>query len=223
MTVGGPGRFDMIKIKITNKMNALSFQRIAARVSSGTDQVMLDCMIKWARRYEAFTRRRFNQYARGAGDWKPLSPETIISRIAKERGGNFFNRHVKFSGTILKRDKNRVTLKEMRGKKTKQMTRTMSILIDTGLLQSSLSIGASGNLLMHMPKNVIRYGFAKVRHGSDKTTIQDIARYHNAGGNSGKNPPRRAILVQPDQATMRGMMIDETRAVNIIMRQEGAR
>jgi len=31
-------------------------------------------------RYSAFTRRRFNQYSRGGGDWAPLAKSTVDAR-----------------------------------------------------------------------------------------------------------------------------------------------
>lgn len=196
-------------IKVVNKLNPGAWNRIKVRVNSGQDPV-IDTMLKqWAKRYEAFTRRRFNQYARGGGNWKPLALSTVKAR----RKGSGSNRAVRSS---LARD-------TQRGGRLVQAGGTVSILIDTGKMQTALSIGATGNLTQLRGRNTIRYGFSNTKVPGSELTMQQLAGYHNQGGSSGNNPPKRVILAQPDNPTQDGMRRDLNRALNTIMKQEAAK
>jgi hypothetical protein len=191
-------------IKVIRKLNPQSWKRVAARVQSGRDPVLQTALIQMSKRYEAFTRRRFNAYARGGGDWKPLALSTVESR----RGGRG-----RVNRSSLARD-------ARRGGRLVPAGKVVSILIDTGLLQQSLSIGSTGNLNILTGRNTIRYGFKPIKTGKGAATLQQIAGYHNAGGSSGNNPPKRVILAAPDQATKDGMTRDVERAVMKIMKEE---
>jgi hypothetical protein len=191
-------------IKVIRKLNAKSWARVAARVKAGRDPVLQIALTQMSRRYEAFTRRRFNAYARGGGDWKPLALSTVEGR-RKGKG--------KVDRSSLARD-------TRRGGGLVAAGKVVSILINTGLLQQSLSIGTTGNLNILTGRNTIRYGLKPIKVGKGAATLQQIAGYHNAGGSSGNNPPKRVILAAPDQATKDGMTRDVERAVLKIMKEE---
>ena len=97
------------------------------------------------------------------------------------------------------------TMKARRGaRKGYKGRRRFSILYDTGLLFKALNFGAPGNLYQKI-KNGIRVGFGgPARHGKDKVTIADIARYHNQGSPK-RRLPKRQIIVEPSVSVVRAM------------------
>lgn len=148
----------------------------------------------WVRRYSAQIRREFVVNSRGGGAWPDLSEYTKRMRARKAaakkqvvNGEGGKKKIVKASGT-----------------------RRFAILRDTGLLLNALTIGASGNLIKYTDDSVT-FGLAKVKHGDDRVTIQDIAAYHNEGG---KRLPKRQILNEPTSQTREAMMSDLRRLIN---------
>lgn len=147
---------------------------------------------QWGRRYLGFIKKRFVKLSRGGGGWKPLAPSTIRSR-RKPRG------------------------KTARSK-TRRTGGKAAILRVTSTILGALTVGGRGNLFKDIAKGV-RVGFGGgAKHPSGKKTIREIAEIHNVGGKGG-NPPQRAILVEPDRATIRGMEQDGKRAVQRLLRK----
>lgn len=174
-----------------------SLQRVP---SSGPFEAMFN---KWAKRYEAFTRRRYNQNAAGGGDWAPLALSTIKART----GGKGKNPYTKARGaqsqrTFLARNTRRGTLVAS--------PRSYQILKDTGVLFGSLTIGGRNNVTNREPGRII-YGIG----GSGER--QMIALAHQRGVPS-KGIPARPILVYPNQQTLRGMQRDATVAIQNMIR-----
>lgn len=147
---------------------------------------------QWGRRYLGFVKKRFVKLSRGGGGWKALASSTIRGR-RKPRG------------------------KTARSK-TRRTGGKAAILRDTGTLLGALDVGGRGNLFKDIP-NGVRVGFkGGTKHPSGKATIAEIAVFHNVGGRGGK-PPQRAILVEPDAETIRGMNSDAERAVKRLLRK----
>ena len=180
----------------TVKLDMRPLKRFAAEVrrdlrtnGSGPIRQMLR---QWGRRYLGFTKKRFLKLSRGGGDWKALAPSTIRGR-RKPRG---------------------TTARS----KTRRTGGKAAILRNTGTLVAALSVGGRGNMFKDIP-NGVRVGFqGGVKHPSGKATIAEIAVFHNVGGRGGK-PPQRAILVEPDRATIRAMEQDGVRAVGKLLRK----
>lgn len=173
------------------------FQRMETilRNHSGPFQ---DMFTQWGSRYTAFTRRRFQRNARGGGDWAPLKASTLKSR----RGGT--RRKTRSPRALTKTT-------------TRGSAKKVSILIDNGILFNALTVGAPGHLL-EVRGDHVRVGYDNSSHGSDSFTIADLAMTHQEG-NPGNNLPARPIFVEPDKATVDGMMRDTKRAVQTALRQ----
>ena len=176
----------------TVKLDMRPLKRFAAEVrrdlrTNGSGPVR-QMLRQWGRRYLGFTKKRFLKPSRGGGDWKALAPSTIRGR-RKPRG---------------------TTARS----KTRRTGGKAAILRDTGTLVAALSVGGRGNMFKDIA-NGIRVGFqGGVKHPSGKATIAEIAVFHNVGG--GK-VPQRAILVEPDRATIRAMEQDGVRAVRKLL------
>lgn len=85
------------------------------------------------------------------------------------------------------------------------------ILRDTGFLLQSLSMGVAGNYF-DANINSVTVGFDKVPHAGDNdATLREIAVYHNEGAG---NLPQREILVEPDAATQKRMIVELQRMFN---------
>ena len=159
----------------------------------------VDAMLRqWAERYRNFTRRRFNRYARGGGDWAPLAPSTLRGRRGPKR-----------RKTRSRRARTRTT--------TRGSARRTAILIDTGTLRKALTLGQPGSLEERLRKG-IRVGFGgPARHPEGKASIADIATFHDEGSPRRKLP-KRQILAEPDTRTINGMKKDAVRAVDTLGR-----
>jgi len=108
------------------------------------------------------------------------------------------------------------TLKGRRGGKGKR--RKAAILIDTGTLVKSLTIGATGNMIEWL-RNGVRYGIGgPAKHPDGKATIADIARFHDSGKG---RLPKREIIVAPDAATVNAMKRDVKSAVTALGQKYG--
>ncbi len=175
-------------------------------------------MRQWGARYLGFVRRRFVAASRGDGTWKPLAESTIKSRRSGRVAGLGKLKGVKRKAGALREVRKRVkggVLDAFVGTAIEtSILGSAAILRDTGVLLNALSPGTVGNLLQPSFGELrVRCGFAPVAHGEGSTTIQDIAAYHDAGG--GKLPQRK-ILVEPDDATVRGMLNDLATAITKI-------
>jgi len=169
-----------------------AYGRLVRRATPGTP--FDDMFRQWGVRYLAFTRRRFNRLSRsGGGGWPPLAASTIRSRRGPTRR---------------KARKGSATKTTARGS-----AKNVSILRDTGTLFNALTIGMPGNLYRRFSGG-IDVGFGgPSRHKKGNATIRDIAEFHQKGAG---NLPRREILVQPDGATVRGMLSDMRRAAKAL-------
>jgi len=133
---------------------------------------------RWGVRYLSFAQERFDKYSKGGGDWTPLKKSTIDRRR---------------SGT--------------KRSKSSGLPKT-TILRDTGVLLNTLDFRTKvrGQLREDLP-NGIRVGFGgPARHGSGGiATIADIASFHDSGAG---HLPKRTIIAQPDQITIKQMVDD---------------
>lgn len=167
-------------------------------------------MRQWGTRYLGFVRRRFVGASRGDGTWRPLAESTIKARRSGRVAGLGKLKGVKRKAGALREIRKRVkggALDAFVGTAIEtSIMGSAAILRDTGVLLNALTPGTVGSLLQPSYGELrVRCGFAPVPHGDGSTTIQDIAAYHQTGG--GKLP-QRTILVEPDDATVRGMLND---------------
>lgn len=197
-------------LEVSVSINTAGIKRFTAEVRQGLRNhtgPFGQMFTQWAADYAAFTRRRFNTFSRGGGDWKPLARSTALARnrianAGKSRGGK--------GGGSAGGVGSRSSLFRNRGGGLSPVfgrnggARTFSILRDTGTLFNALAIGAKGNYVGRGPGSVV-YGLAAIpanRMGGT-TTIQKIAHWHNVGAG---HLPRRVILAKPDAATQRRLM-----------------
>lgn len=163
--------------------------------------------------YEAFTKRRFNTFSRGGGDWTPLAKVTTDRRRrgGKAKGGVEFGGGRNLRGfNLLAKGKPRLG----RGARSSiaRDTRkqgilvsaggTFSILRDKGFLFNALTIGTPGNRITEIPNGIV-YGFSDAPHASDDgefISIGQLAAAHHYGVPK-HHLPARPILVYPDPAT----------------------
>lgn len=94
--------------------------------------------------------------------------------------------------------------------------RSSVILRDKGILFAAVTpefTGQPGAIEENIPFGVrVGYGGSAI-HAGTRTTIADIASFHQEGG---PNLPKREIIVQPDDKTFTGMVSDAQRAVNAL-------
>lgn len=83
-----------------------------------------------------------------------------------------------------------------------------SILKDTGQLFNALSIGQPGNLEKPVPGGV-RFGLSKSKHHSG-LSFEELTEIHSQGKGV---VPARPIIVEPDRATLAGMLKDLQRVL----------
>lgn len=88
------------------------------------------------------------------------------------------------------------------------------VLVVGGQLRDSLGVGHPGNHFRRIPK-AIEVGFAERTFAGSKTTIRDIAVFHDEGKG---NLPKREILVEPDAATIKGWEKDVKTAAEALGR-----
>lgn len=175
-------------------------------------------MRKWGARYLGCARRRYVGASRGDGTWQPLAESTIKSRRSGRVAGLGKLKGVKRKAGAVREVRKRVkggALDAFAGSAIEtSIMGGAAILRDTGVLLNALTPGTVGSLLEPSYGELrVRCGFAPVPHDGGSTTIQDIAAYHQTGG--GKLP-QRTILVEPDQATVQGMLNDLAVAITRI-------
>ena len=180
-------------------------------------------------RYSEFSRRRFDRLSKsgGGGEWPPLKESTILSRRVASSGRNIRGHRIadrRQRITQLQRQRRKAkTAEKVKAISGKIRTLTSgagtSILRDTGTLMNALSIGHSGN---RIDKRIqaVAFGFRGAKHPGGKVTVKDIATFHQTGAGP---LPVRAILVQPDEPTRRGMLADGTRAMQQALRTAAIR
>jgi hypothetical protein len=129
---------------------------------------------RWAVIYLGEMQRRFNRFSRGGGSWPPLAQSTVRRRRkgGRKRGGN-----------------NTTALNQNR------TGGGAAILRDTGTLMNALSPESSGSK-RQMIRHGVRGGFAQARHPSGRTTLADIASFHQRG--AGRLPQRKILLEQQE-------------------------
>lgn len=183
-------------------------------------------------RYSAFTRRRFNTYSRGGGDWLPLAKSTVDARRtggkakggvdfgggrnsnkARKKGSNGSGQLGRGARSSLARDTRKKGILVSAGG-------TFSILRDRGFLFNALTIGAAGNRVTELP-NGIAFGFTDAPHGAEaELSIGQLATIHHFGVPA-KGIPARPILVRPDAQTIRLIQGDLKRAANTALKKAG--
>lgn len=203
----------MTAIKIVVKLDS-RLPEIAAKVRRGFERPgatpEIDEMRRqWMAIYSAFVRRRFNTFARGGGDWPPLALATVRARRRGRRppGG-------------------RTSRVRLRDGTEGIVPGAYSILIDTGVLQGALQIGAPGNTAAGV-KDGITFGFGGALHRPKGgkgagTPLSVIAAAHDLG--TGR-VPKRMILAPPDARTVRSLQAAATDAMRklIAAHQAGGR
>jgi len=127
---------------------------------------------KTERIYSTFVTRRFNQFARGGGDWPALALSTIKARAGAARGragkGGGSGDQVGARSSL-----GRVTTKAAKkqfgplGKLVGAAGRTVSILTDTGILRRAVGMEGAGHRTTRLA-NGIQYGFTDQTHGPGK-------------------------------------------------------
>jgi hypothetical protein len=163
--------------------------------------------------YSAFIRRRYVKLSRGGGEWPDIKTQTLVGRQrssvrrvkemiedgylsgpaaekALKRAQAKVHRLVAVLGggdQVWARARAKGTKLEDARKKLKH-----AILIDTGTLLGTLTIGASGNISVRTPEGY-RFGIGGAGD------IGTIANAHNEGS---KRLPKRTIIVKPDEPTM---------------------
>jgi len=120
--------------------------------------------------YSTFVTRRFNQFARGGGDWPALALSTIKARAGAARGragkGGGSGDQVGARSSL-----GRVTTKAAKkqfgplGKLVGAAGRTVSILTDTGILRRAVGMEGAGHRTTRLA-NGIQYGFNDTPHVS---------------------------------------------------------
>lgn len=203
-------------------------KRINEQLNSGVDGPVQRALFQWAVRYRSFIQRRFNTYARGGGDWAPLSPLTIArrrkgksarsKRMAKGDFRSAADRRIS-SVKIKHRKSGKSYLAIKRRKPIKKKPQTVSatsvaILRDTSSLFNALApviTAPAGSVNKIIPGGIeVGYGGAS-QHNSNGITIAELAYWHQTGAG---NLPVRQIIVDPDSATILGMVTDMQRACN---------
>ena len=69
-----------LTVTVNSEKLRQGFARLRSGLSGGSVAAVDTMFSRWAKRYEAFTRDRFNNFSRGSGDWPPLAPSTILRR-----------------------------------------------------------------------------------------------------------------------------------------------
>lgn len=171
-------------------------------------------------RYEAFTRRRFNAFSRGGGDWAPLAKSTIEARRGggKAKGGVDFGGGRSLRGGKASRGARSSIARDTRkGGALVSAGGTVSILRDRGFLFNALTIGSTGNKVTDL-RNGIAYGFSNAPHAVDaKLSIARLATIHHYGSRV-KGIPARPILVHPDKPTENAIRLQLTRGVKAALK-----
>ena len=203
---------------------------VRRQLESGALSGALGDMLKqWAARYLGFSRRRFNRFSRGGGDWPALAHSTIAAR-ARRKFGRVRMKKNRLTGLMdfvksYSAPRNikmgpRVSMTSVgRGRKRKAVGITVSILRDTGTLLNALTFGNPGNIVKGR-RGGIDVGFGgPARHGKGQgASIVDIAWFHHSGAG---HLPRRRILVDPDDRTRRSMIADGQRALQRLASEAG--
>lgn len=171
------------------------------------------------KRYSTFVTARFAQFSRGGGDWPALALSTIAARRGPARGrGGKGGGSGGGSGARISMGRETYAGLRRRGVSAydarriagtlRQTGRTVSILVDTGILMRAVGMNGAGHRTTRLP-NGIQYGFNETPHRGGVTVVQ-LAAYHHFG--RGHNP-RRPILVEPSAAVVAGMKQDLASAV----------
>lgn len=207
-----------------------------------------DMRRQWGVVMEAFTRRRFDRYSKGGGDWPPLALRTVNARrragTTSAFGGNKIVRKGGKDG--IKNKAGFRLVAQARARDTTRgggivgTTRRAAILVNTGTLKAALQLGFNGNEFRPIPGGV-RYGIQggvsrTVRKVSTaaggkkrrrrlsaslagKPTVGQIAKWHQTGAG---RLPRRTIVVPPDAETRKRLERSLSSAVTRIIRESGA-
>jgi hypothetical protein len=173
-----------VKVKLGGQLDKL-------RRAASNPATIQKMFLQWSRIYGAFIRRRFNTYSRGGGDWPALALSTVLRRRKGKR--------VDKKRSSLARD----TSKAGKGRLV-QAGGTVTILRDTGLLFAQLDpqllnpgpVQSSGR---HVFKATVEFG-GTAKYPDGKATVTDILSFHQRGGG---RLPRRKILVDPDEKTLK--------------------
>lgn len=158
-------------------------------IKAGSKGPLRPVFKQWGIRYLAWTRRLFYIKSRGGTaegiTWPELSPVTIKRRRRRTR--------------------------RVRGQSGGSRP---AILVDRlGTIPKAMVPREAGNLFMYI-KPGVRVGFGgPVKHPDGKTTIADIAVFHNVGGG---RLPRRQILHIPNSDLLAKMRNDLRRGVDRI-------
>lgn len=153
--------------------------------------------------YEAFTKRRFNTFSRGGGDWRPLALSTVKARRTggKAKGGVDFGGGRSNGKRLGTGARSSLAIDTRKKDILVSAGGTFSILRDKGFLFNALTIGTPGNRITDIPNGIV-YGFSDAPHAGDggPISIGRLAAAHHYGVPE-HHLPARPILVYPDPAT----------------------
>ena len=182
---GCPTATTPMKLKIESNLQGVvsRFQQIDGVIANS--QTMRDGYKQAGTIYLSYIRRRFLSAARGDGTWPDLADSTKLKRRRGRTG--------RVAKTSRKKDRSGKPVRKGKRKRQKVVRAavvagTFEILRDTGLLFNSLTQGSSGNVFRDLPDGV-----------AVGTNIK-YAEHHQSPKVPGR-PPKREILVQPDDAT----------------------
>ena len=154
------------------------------RMAKGQDPAVPNLLTDIGNLYLAAMVKRYKKFSKGGGHWHKLDAETV------KRKGNKKNK---------KRKRQKVTVNQ---KKTGGPT---AILVDNGLMIQALAPGGNGQQVRRIGPMVVRAGYSESKkHAGTNMTFAKLAEIHQNGN---KDLPARPILVEPDDATKRRMLL----------------
>lgn len=189
----------------------------AVKPNGPNADAVTDLKKAWATRYYANARRFYRENAAGGGDWAPLKPSTIASRRSgsgKATIGGLRKKGLQQARRARTDRQGRAAVKKL--KKAAVASASVKILIDTGTLFNTLSLGKPGAMFEQLEDGVQMGIDSSAKHPDGKATLGEIAVWHSTGAG---NLPKRRMLpngAELSEDTKRGMIRDLERAMQKI-------
>jgi hypothetical protein len=205
--------------------------RFSRALESGQSPVVQAMLKQWGARYRSFAQRRFVAQSKGGGEWKPLAMVTIEGRLRAPlrrlgndlRAGKItqqqFDKSVKRARGKVNRNRQKLVERFKEKKTFHGPGGGVMILRDKGLLLQALNTELSSGGIEQQEGLSVKVGYGgPAGHPGTNATIADLARFHDQG--LGHNP-KRAIIVPPNESTLRGMVQDAERALKLLADETG--
>lgn len=192
----------------------------AVKPNGPNADIVTDLKTAWAKRYYANAQRFYRENAAGGGLWAPLKPSTIASRRSgsgKSTIGGLRRKGLQQARRATTDRQGRAAVKKV--KKAAAAAGSVKILIDTGTMVNTLSLGRPGAIFKQLDDGIQLGIDNTARHPDGKATLGQIAVWHSTGAG---NLPKRRMLPngsELDPDTTRGMLGDVERAVAKIGRR----